>query len=263
LTAEEVSVVQQKLSPLPITKKRLLALMYDSKIGSYFDQDFLAEVEGILKATFVEDDTDVFLLTLEIRQELGIDRWVAAFHKQGDMDFIIRPSRSGKYQGEKQNDSIRSLNAPGYFIHKHNVYVADGQISYDSNPLSLMLHELSHAAFDHWISTNPKKIKQIITRYVSSAKVDQLFRMNDNGEIEIDGDVYDLLSEKYAFELEYRLNRQITRHNSQWPFSFSFATEPTDDYPALIDDYVRRHYDIDHPALKNISNANVSQFLVP
>lgn len=262
LNQGEITLIQEKLSEIPKTKKKLLAMMYDPSLGSYFDQEFLAEIEGILKATLIEGDTEVYPLNLEIRQELDIDRWVAAFHKQGEMDFVIAPSRAGEYQGEKQNDTIRSLKHPNYFPHKHNVFVEDGPITYDSNPLSLLLHELSHAAFDHWIATNPKKIKQIITRYVSSAKVDKFFRVSADSTV-IDGDIYDLLSEKYAFELEYRLNRQLTKHNSQWPFAFSFTTEPTDDYPALIDDYVRRHYDIDHPGLENISNGAVSPFLAP
>lgn len=261
LSRQERLEIKQKLSELPTTSSLVFSLLYPVAAGKQFDTSFRSELENILKVTLIEGDTQVEHLTYPIRKELGIDRWVAAFHNQGYMSLTIRPSRSGSFHGVKQNESIRNLKHDSLLSHTHNIYVTDGPVNLDGNPLSLLFHELSHAAFDQWIINSPDKVKNFLISWIGQGKTNSLFVISSDDSIEIDGDLYDLLSERYAFELEYRLNRQISTRYSPWPFSFSFTEEPDDNYVSLIDDYVRRHYDIDHPLLKNI-DTNPLDFLL-
>ncbi|MGZ3809015.1 MAG: hypothetical protein ACXVCE_13090, partial [Bacteriovorax sp.] len=136
LMPQDRSKIEQKLAVLPITRKTLWSLLYPSNNKQVFDQSFQEEIEGILKSSLLEGDTQVALLTPEIRSELNLDRGVAAFHKQGAMQFKIIPSRAGSFQENKQNDLIRMLTHPRYFAHAHNVFVADEQVSWDLNTLS-------------------------------------------------------------------------------------------------------------------------------
>lgn len=261
LTSQERLEIKHQLSALPTTSGLVFSLLYPASSGKQFDSAFLSELENILKVTLIEGDTQVEHLTYPIRKELGIDRWVAAFHNQGPMSLTIRSSRVGSFKGVKQNESIRNLKHDSLLSRTHNVYVADGPVNLDSNPLSLLFHELSHAAFDQWIINNPNKVKNFLSSWIGQRKANLLFVVSSDNSIEIDGDLYDLLSERYAFELEYRLNRQISARYSQWPFAFSFTEAPDENYVNLVDDYVRRHYDIDHPMLNNIE-ANPLDFLL-
>jgi hypothetical protein len=184
-----------------------------------------------------------------------------AFHKQGLIAFKIIPSRAGNIQRDKQNDTIRQLTHSYYFSHLHNVFVADEITNWDLNTFSLLIHELSHAAFDQWISNYPLKIITMLKKLLPIKTVNRLIS-NDKTEIlQIDGDLYDLLSERYAFELEYRLNRQITKTNPNWPFNFSFTEFPNDNYNQLINDYVRKQYEIDHPELLQLPTIQLDQML--
>jgi hypothetical protein len=252
LTTEEQSKIEKSLSAIPVTRKMLWSLLYPANKKAVFDQEFQDELEGILKLSLLDGDTSISLLTPEIRNELDLDRWVAAFHKQGSISFSIIPSRAGDIQYNKQNDTIRLLTHPRYFSHAHNVFVADEEISFDLNPLSLLLHELSHAAFDQWFTKHPEKLENILLEMLPKTILQKLIKTGKNGLKEIDGDLYDLLSERYAFEFEYRLNRKITKVFPKWPFSFSYTEAPSEHFREMIEDYIRRHYDIDHPLLTQL-----------
>jgi hypothetical protein len=250
LTIQERAKIEQKLNAVPTNRNTLFSLLFPANNKLIFDQNFQDELESILKSSLLEADTAVALLTPEIRTELDLYRNIVAFHKQGPMGFDIIASRSGEYQGIKQNDTIRILPASHYFIHGHNIFVADEKVSIDNNTFSLLFHELSHAAFDQWITYHPEKLNQYLRPILSPQVLVKLFYKSANGKYAIDGDLYDLLSERYAFELEYRLNTKIANKIAHWPLSFSYTEAPTNKYSELIDDYVRRNYDIDHPALK-------------
>lgn len=249
-TSAEKEIVRKKLTTLPVTSSWMFSLLYPASKGKQLKLPFKAELEGILKSTLIQGKTQVNHLTHSIRNQLAIDRWVAAFHHQSSMKLKIKDSRLGSFGGPKQNESIRKLKHDVLLTETHNVYVEDGPVTFDRNPLSLLFHELSHAAFDEWIINNPKSMEMFLISWIGEEKTKKLFVVTEES-LEIDGDLYDLLSERYAFELEYRLNRQITAVNPDWPFSFSFTEAPTENYVQLIEDYVRRHYDIDNPLLNN------------
>ena len=262
LETEELIIIQHKLASLPITREILWSFLFPKNKSEELDIEFMLELDNILKTSLIEGDTQVNLLTPQIRNELSLDRGVVAFHKQGLLIFNIIPSRAGEIQRDKQNDTIRQLSHPYYFSHQHNVFVADEKTTWDLNTFSLLIHELSHVAFDQWISKHPEKIKIRLLKFLTKETINKLVWNDKIGVLQIDGDLYDLLSERYAFELEYRLNRQITKINPQWPFNFSFTEYPSDKYFQLVDEYVHRQYEIDHPELFKVQTFKLDGLLL-
>lgn len=261
LSPNELMIIEQKLAYIPITRKILWNILFPKNKNKEFPIEFQNELDHILKSSLIEGDTQVNLLTPQIRSELNLDRGVVAFHKQGLVTFKIIPSRAGNIQRDKQNDTIRKLSNLNYFSHRHNVFVNDEKISWDLNTLSLLIHELSHAAFDQWFSTHPENIKIMLEGLLPLKAREQLVWEDEKGIPQIDGDLYDLLSERYAFELEYRLNREITKMDPSWPFNFSFTEFPSDQYDQLINGYVRKQYEIDHPKLLKMPTYKLDRIL--
>jgi hypothetical protein len=208
-------------------------------------------LESILKISLLEADTQIVKLTPELRGILKLGDGIAAFHKQGNMQFKITASRSGSTQQDKTNDTVRKLKNPKYFTHAHNVFVADADISSSVNTVILLFHELSHAAFDETLSRSPENLKSKLSELTSESMTSELIKMN-KGKLNIDGDLYDLFSERYAFELEYRIDRTFSKIVINWPTFYRFDGVSEDESVDLIDGFVRRVYNIDHPSLSEI-----------
>ncbi|MDD4973995.1 MAG: hypothetical protein PHY93_06570 [Bacteriovorax sp.] len=252
LTPTEQARIEQKLAALPITRQSIWTLLYPKNKKNLLPLKFQEELETILKTSLLEADTEVTKLTPEIRAKLKLDNGVAAFHKQGTMLFKINPSRAGDIKENKQNDKIRMLANSHYFTHAHNIFVADGPISSEVNTLILLFHELSHASFDQMITKRPEMLVSMLRKLLPDVTIQKLLHIGINDVLEIDGDLYDLFSERYAFELEYRINRNISEVTPNWPSFYRFNDVSNDEYLEDIDKFVRRIYNIDHPALMNI-----------
>lgn len=251
LTENEKKQIAEKLEPLPITRRLIWSILFPENSDLSLEVDFQNELENLLKTSLLETDTQLIKLTPGLRRELSLDRTIAAFHKQGSIPFEITLSRSGSFQENKTNDTVRQLENTRYFTHEHNIFVADAELSRDVNTVILLFHELSHAAFDHMLAKNPERFAAHFAPSLPKTEIKKLLRRS-NGKLKIDGDLYDLFSERFAFELEYRLDRKISSLVDTWPSFYRFEGVTEDEYINLIDGFVRRVYNIDHPALENV-----------
>jgi hypothetical protein len=126
--------------------------------------------------------------------------------------------------------------------------VADEEISSNVNTVILLFHELSHAAFDEMLTRFPVNLTSRVQELISPHDLNKLIAFT-NGKVSIDGDLYDLFSERYAFELEFRIDRRFAEVVDAWPAFYRFNGVNGDEYVDLLDGFVRRVYNIDHPLL--------------
>ncbi|MGZ3810064.1 MAG: hypothetical protein ACXVCE_18420, partial [Bacteriovorax sp.] len=202
--------------------------------------------------SLLQADTQVTKLTPGLRLELKLDEKIAAFNKQGNISFQIVPSRFGSMKENKKNDTVRLLKNPLYFTHAHNIFVDDAKVSRDVNTVILLFHELSHASFDEMLSKYPENLKSRLKDLLPETAIEKLMSTNKE-KLQIDGDLYDLFSERFAFELEYRLDRNISKVMDNWPAFYRFDGVTDDESLGLIDGFVRRYYNIDNPALSGLA----------
>jgi len=256
--------LKEKLKNVPLNFKTLFSLLYPADGKPLFEKKFQNELELILSTALLKADTNVNLFSDDVRLTYNLERHVVAFHKQGNMEFTINPSRSGTFEGTKTNEHVRNLPLnPKYTNHAHNVVIADEKVSRDLNTVSLLIHELSHAVFDYWLVHSPQKLMTFLSKNLSPEAISKLVKVNSQGKLEIDGDLYDLLSERYAFELQYRFDTAVSKSKPEWPSSFNYTDENAKDYTDLINSYVRRQYDIDHPLLKDFQVKPLDDLLDP
>jgi hypothetical protein len=249
LSSAQRQAIYAKLGELPKTRDQLFRLLYPQSGDSVFSPSLKKELEGLLKLSLLETDTQVRDLTPEVRRELRLANEVAAFHKQVRLPFEILPSSGSSLL----NEDIRKLENPGLFKHAHHAFVTDREVSQDANSVILLLHELSHTAFDRWVEKHPQAVETYLRRQLPAEQVTKLFSRDWRGRIRIDADVYDLLSERYAFELEFRINWEAYQKlgKKAWPFFYRYFDMPVGRFRTEIDDFVRRNYGINRPELKN------------
>lgn len=250
LSQDEKELIADKLQDLPITRKYIWNLLFPTNGHPLLADDFQNELETILKISLLEADTKVTKLTPAIRNELNLSAGIAAFHKQGYLPFEITLSRAGNITENKTNDTIRQLTNDNYFRNEHNVFVADALVNREVNTVILLFHELSHAAFDQMLIRDPQYFVSHLSEVLPKKDLKKLIK-GTGSSIRIDGDLYDLFSERFAFELEYRLDRQASAVLDSWPTFYRFDGVYDDEYVDLIDGFVRRVYNIDHPLLVN------------
>lgn len=261
LTENEKDRIAEKLEALPVTREIIWEIFFTENSEQSLDNEFQNEMEAILKTSLLEADTQVVRLTPSIRKELGLKGNIAAFHKQGSIPFEIIPSRAGTFQDNKTNDTVRQLESHRYFTHEHNVFVEDAELSRNVNTVILLFHELSHAAYDQMLATKPENFVAQLSSMVPTSDLKKLIK-RANGRIKIDGDLYDLFSERFAFELEYRLDRNVSHILIKWPRFFRYDEVYDEEYVTLIDGFVRKVYNIDHPLLDSVSPAPLDLFLL-
>jgi hypothetical protein len=249
LTHAQKKEIYRKLSELPETRDNLFRFLFPENGEAVFSPPLQRELEGLLKASLLDTDTQVNGLTPEIRQELQLQRGVAAFHKQTGLPFEIQAGSDSPLL----NEHIRKLQSPKLFGHAHNVFVHDRSITQDNNPVILLFHELSHAAFDRWVEKYPAELERHLRSELPAEQVSTLFVKNSRGKSRLDADTYDLLSERYAFELEYRINWEANQKlgKKTWPFFYRFAQTKPQFFRTEIDEFVRRSYAIRRAELKN------------
>ena len=112
------------------------------------------------------------------------------------------------------------------------------------------------------LSKSPQVLLDYIEPYFSPAELAELVGVENHKIRIIDTELYDLLSERYAFELEYRFNMAVyERNRDSWPYYYRFADMAADNPEESLSAWVQEIYDIKNPLLAKISVAPLHEMM--
>ncbi len=258
LSDSERKIIYHKLNELPKTRDYLWEILFPIGTNLKIDYKMQNLLHNILRVSLLQADTKVLNLNSQYKKIFQLNSGVAAFNKQGHLDFEIVRSETSDLK--KLNDTVRNLNENPLFDRDHNIFLMDTPHSIESNSIVLLFHELSHAAFDQGLSFDRKAILKEIKKRYTHNKIENYFLFK-NDKLHIEADLYDLISERYAFELEYYIDSQFKKNVPDWPGFFRFIGVEDSEAVEVIDGFTRRVYGIDLLVLEEQNLIPVLNFL--
>jgi len=178
--------VSQKLSEVPGLRIHVLKMIDDP----YIPQN----IKRILEISILKENVDIKQLTEELRKELNVPESFEA----------VALNKSTRVVRKLVDEVTPNVNqAATHAINfelltsKFSVAASDRPITEKNNDLVYLIHELAHVRFDHFFEKNADKLLKIFPA--------ELLQKNADGVFEVNGHLYDYLTERYAFQVTFEI----------------------------------------------------------
>lgn len=175
--------LQKALAAVPTLRTQLLNVIDDPS--------FPRSIKAVIKKALLDQEIHIVDLTNEIRQKWNVDADTRAF--------VARPSGVAtwtyKTSPETWNQSTAKSVKPE-FNRPIGIAVGDAPSHVMGQQLVYLVHELAHVRFDSFLNVNLARICKKMTK---------AFCFRENGRWQMNRHLYDLLHEKYAHEMDFKL----------------------------------------------------------
>lgn len=181
--------ISNALKNLPNVRRYVMAMLEDPNVS--------ANIKRIVRKALEDENTRVVELSRELRAELELPNTVDAFVSSKSRSFRFMTSEAfGKTANQALDDVSDGMKELAVTQRsKHLVFVPDKAVTDIENDVIVLIHELAHIRFDMFLEKN---IDQLVKRFSWT-----LLRKAPDGKIEINQQLYDFLTERYALETEY------------------------------------------------------------
>jgi hypothetical protein len=231
-------IVSNVLSDVPGLRKYILQMMDDP--------DFPASMKQVIKKSLQDQPLRVVNLTEELRQ-----RW-----KVADTVAFARAEMNHVQVWRYKNASPTANDIPIEHDLDNEAAIVSPDISLTEADYNLVafVHEIAHIRFDTYVDQH---FDQICERLPSS-----LVRKSRSGAWMMSSQLFDLLTEKYAHEMEYKTLQTIyPKYLSKWPARWPQLKGTPAQISAWIGKDIVNHYNITDPQVVALAELRVSEIL--
>jgi len=242
ILAAQKEVISQKLTELPELREMVLRMIDDPLIPM--------NIKRILEVALIRKNTQVRQLTAELRKELKIPEELDIDGAYTTTNLAFRRMNVGNTLNQKFTEQADfSSVQPGY-----SVFVQNRVITSENNDFSTLVHELSHVRFNY-------SLERQLTVLLKKLPPD-LIRKASDGVVEISGELFDFLTERYAFQTEFELLEATQARYYKARYS-KFPPQVTrENYKSLIAAHIISVYNITDPRVVRLKDFSISDILL-
>ncbi|MCB0356726.1 MAG: hypothetical protein KDD40_06945 [Bdellovibrionales bacterium] len=215
-------------------------------------------IKRLLHVSLLNEDAEVRQLTDQLRREMNITHDLNAVLISKNTDFnttVFSENFSAEHvDRETTNDKAKNSVHMTLFTNKYTVLVQDRPISKDYNDLLTLIHELAHIRFSAFFEAHQKTLIKKLTP--------DLIRRTEDGEIEVNQQLYDFLNERYAFQTEFEL---MSATLGRYYFSryYRYDTSVTkENYKSRISEAILKTYNITDPRVIRLKEESIADILL-
>ncbi len=182
--------IRERMADVPILRDFLL--------DAFSDTGFPPQIKRVVKEALVKNDVVVLHLDESTRKSYGIIPEAQAAHLRrtlaGDLRTFDDVTVSVKTLNQEASESTMAVLAHRALEHRHTLLVQQRPITAEQNDFLVLMHEMAHVRFGRMLEKHFDRLHQRLPV--------GLARKGSGETNEIHQQLYNFLSERYAYQIE-------------------------------------------------------------